>query len=114
MIKKQKRNNEYFNEILSGLNEALDHAKGNKKLKVTSVKIHPVQDMTAKEISKLREKLSFSQAIFAEFLGVSKKTVEAWEYGKSHPNGAALRLLNLIDSDPQYFENKAIEKSEVA
>lgn len=113
-MKNQKRKNEYFDEILSGLNEALAHAKGEKKLKTTTVKIHPVQEMTAKEISKLREKLAFSQGVFAEFLGVSKKTVEAWEYGKSHPNGAALRLLNLIDSDPQYFANKAIEKSEVA
>ncbi len=113
-MKKQKRKNEYFDEILSGLNEALEHAKGNKKLKMTSVKIHPVQDMTAKEISKLREKLSFSQAIFAEFLGVSKKTVEAWEYGKSHPNGAALRLLNYISLDPQYFEEKVIKKNEIA
>jgi DNA-binding transcriptional regulator YiaG len=45
---------------------------------------------------------------------ISKKTVEAWEYGKSHPNGAALRLLNYISLDPQYFEEKIIKKIEVA
>ncbi|WP_338635799.1 helix-turn-helix domain-containing protein [Spirobacillus cienkowskii] len=110
-MKTQKRKNKFFDEIMAGLNDALEHTKGNKKLKTTIVKIHPVQDMSAKEISKLREKLCFSQAIFAEFLGVSKKTVESWEYGKSHPNGAALRLLNLIDLDPEYFEEKAIYRS---
>lgn len=72
-MKTQKRKNKFFDEIMAGLNDALEHTKGNKKLKTTIVKIHPVQDMSAKEISKLREKLCFSQAIFAEFLGVSKK-----------------------------------------
>ena len=41
--------------------------KGNKKLKMTSVKIHPVQDMTAKEISKLRENYPFLKLFLQNF-----------------------------------------------
>lgn len=53
----------------------------------------------------------FFASYFCRIFGCIKKTVESWEYGKSHPNGAALRLLNLIDLDPEYFEEKAIYRS---
>jgi hypothetical protein len=47
--KKQKRKNKFFVEIMAGLNDVLEHAQGNKKLKTTIVRIHPVQNMSAKE-----------------------------------------------------------------
>ena len=109
-MKKQERKNNFFDELMSGLNDALSHARGDKKLKMTTVKIHPVQDMTAKDITKLREKLSLSQGIFAQILGVSRKTVESWEYGKSHPNGTALRLMDLLGSEKDLIDKKYIEK----
>lgn len=30
-------------------------------------------------------------------MGVSKKTVEAWELGRTHPTGAAYRLLEILE-----------------
>ena len=39
-----------------------------------------------------------TQAVFASYMGVSKKTVEAWESGKTHPTGPACRLLNILSS----------------
>ena len=30
-------------------------------------------------------------------MGVSDKTVEAWEAGTNHPSGAASRLLNMME-----------------
>ena len=35
-------------------------------------------------------------------MGVSVKTVEAWEAGRNHPEGAACRLLALTKQDPQF------------
>ena len=57
--------------------------------------------MKPKEVIQLRESLMLSQSLFAELLGVSKKTLEAWEYGKNEPSGASLRILNLIKIDPE-------------
>lgn len=40
-----------------------------------------------------------TQLSFALLLGVSKKTVIAWEAGVRKPNGSARRLLGLLDQD---------------
>ncbi|HZK62297.1 MAG TPA: helix-turn-helix domain-containing protein [Anaerovoracaceae bacterium] len=42
----------------------------------------------------------FSQRVFAEVLGVSPKTIEAWEAGKNHPDGSSSRMLQLLQKDP--------------
>ncbi len=94
------KENKYFNEIMEGLTDALEYERGNKKLRTKHVKVAPIELMSAKEVIKLRESLLLSQSIFAELLGVSKKTVEAWEYGKNSPSGSSLRMLNMIESNP--------------
>ena len=38
-----------------------------------------------------------SQKIFASYLGVSEKTVEAWEAGINTPSGTASRILNMME-----------------
>ena len=38
-----------------------------------------------------------TQAVFASYLGVSTKTVEAWELGRTHPTGPANRLIGILD-----------------
>ena len=35
--------------------------------------------------------------LFRSYLGVSVKTVEAWESGTNHPSGTASRILNMIE-----------------
>ena len=37
-----------------------------------------------------------TQQVFASFLDVSVKTVEAWETGRTHPTGPAYRLMYLL------------------
>ena len=56
----------------------------NKALLVT-----PVVEMGAEDVRKLRKSLKLSSAYFAQILGVSAKTVEAWESGKNTPSGPA-------------------------
>ena len=46
-----------------------------------------------------------TQRVFANYMGVSPKTVEAWESGINHPVGPACRLLSLLESKKE----KAIE-----
>ena len=37
-----------------------------------------------------------TQSVFANYLGVSVKTVEAWERGRTHPTGPAYRLMSFL------------------
>ena len=57
----------------------------------------PVRDYTGAEVAKIRRKAKASQAVFAAFLNVGKSTVAAWEQGTKKPNGAAARLLDIVE-----------------
>ena len=37
-----------------------------------------------------------TQHVFADYLGVSPKTVEAWERGRTHPTGPAYSLVSFL------------------
>ena len=54
------------------------------------------QKVDNEEIRKIRIDSGMTQAAFAQFMGISPKTVEAWECGRIHPTGPAYRLLNLL------------------
>ncbi len=55
------------------------------------------------KVRETRKLLGASQAIFALFLGVSVKTVHAWEQGRSTPEGIARRFMDEIRRDPGYW-----------
>ncbi len=55
--------------------------------------------MSKLEIKKIRLGVQASQPVFAEYLNVSPATVKKWESGEKHPNGASLRLLQLVKHD---------------
>ena len=40
-----------------------------------------------------------TQSVFAAYMGVSKKTVEAWECGRTHPTGPVFRLLDVLTAE---------------
>lgn len=50
--------------------------------------------MIPKDVKKIRGNLS--RAVFAMMIGTSEITVWRWENGDSKPEGASLRLLELI------------------
>jgi putative transcriptional regulator len=56
----------------------------------------PVREFSATDIKRLREKLRFSQPVFALHLHTTASTVRKWERGNTHPTGPALKLLNVI------------------
>lgn len=51
-----------------------------------------------------------TQSVFAAYMGVSKKTVEAWEGGRTHPSGSAFRLLEMLASDELEETNYVVAK----
>ena len=86
-----------FEDLREGLQEAIDYEKGSGKAKRTVFMITPVNKYSNEQIKYIRNKSGMTQAVFANYLGVSKKTVEAWELGRTHPTGPACRLLDILD-----------------
>lgn len=88
-----------FDDLQEGLQEAIAYEKGKGKANITTYQISPVKKYSNSEIKRIRNKAGMTQTAFADYLGVSKKTVEAWELGRTHPTGPAFRLIDIINSD---------------
>lgn len=93
-----------FDSIMTGLGEAAEHEKGTKKAKTTRLSVEPLPEISAEEIRTVRCNAGLTQSGFAAVLGVSAKTVEAWEAGTNRPIGPARRIISLIQTDPQFIE----------
>ena len=100
------KQNSLFENITKGLNEAIAYEKGKKipNLTIHKVSIAPLKQYPPKKIRLIRINLGMSQSIFAHVLGVSIKTVEAWESGKNEPNGTAQRFLSILEKDKKFLE----------
>lgn len=104
-----------YESIITGLNEALEDAQSEKPiLKRNKVTVEPIKVFDAEEVRKIRNSTGLSQKIFASYMGVSDKTVEAWEAGTNHPSGAASRLLQMMEMDKELiikfpFVTKAVK-----
>ena len=91
-----------FEDIKTGLDQAIEYEKGKGKAKITVMSINPVDCFSASEIKEIRLSTGLTQLLFAKFMGVSIKTVEAWESGRNHPEGTACRLLSMTKADPLF------------
>jgi len=85
-----------FEDLQEGLQEAIEFEKGIGKARVAAFVIDPVKEYSNKEIRAIRNQAGMSQSVFASYMGVSKKTVEAWENGRTHPTGPACRLITIV------------------
>ena len=72
--------------------------KGTGKAKEKTYMILPVKEYNGKEIRDVRMKAGMTQSVFASYMGVSIKTVEAWEGGRTHPTGPVFRLLDILSA----------------
>lgn len=92
---------ERFARLEESLQQALEHARGERHDLRTTILPAPPKPMKRQEIIKLRQRLNYSQAVFARVLNVSVKTVQAWEQGLREPSDAALKLLNIASRNPE-------------
>lgn len=91
-----------FDILSAALDEAiLDAKSGNKILnsETVSIEIEPLVEYSADTIKDIRKRTGLTQALFAKWIGVSTRTVEAWEAGRNKPSGPSSRLLGLLQSD---------------
>lgn len=91
-----------FDDIKLGLEQAIEYEKGKLEAKKTTLSILPLDTFTSSEIREIRNKTGMTQVLFAKYMGVSVKTVEAWEAGRNQPEGAARRLLAITKANPSF------------
>ena len=97
-----------YESLLRSLNEAVEYEKGHISLRTNQISIADPEEFSASDIRNIRHATGLSQATFAAAMGVSKKTVEAWECGRNVPAGAAKRLLTFVEDNPKFFEENSI------
>ncbi len=94
------KNTDFFSGLMEGLNEALAYEKGKASAETFARK----QSLPDVNVLDVRTALSMTQKTFAKVLGVSCRTVEAWECGKSTPTPTAKKLIYLIQQDHSLVE----------
>ncbi len=89
-----------FDQLLRSVEQARDHAQGKRELRTTVLPPTPLP-VTGAQVRRIRKRLNASQAVFARYLNVSTKLVQAWEAERRSPEGPALILLRLGNRDPE-------------
>lgn len=85
-----------FEDLKDGLEQAIAYKKGEGTAVEKTFTITPVEHYTNKEIRAIRMNAGMTQRVFASYMGVSVKTVEAWECGRTNPTGPVFRLLTIL------------------
>lgn len=98
----------YFERLTESLDQAVAFKNGDKNKARVSVREIPVPEYKAGDVSRVRTELRLSQRSLASVLGVSHRTVEAWEAGRNAPNGPAARMLYLIEKDHSLVDKLVI------
>lgn len=99
-INKNFENIDLFTGIMSGLEEVLAYEKGFAKA-ATIVRKNNLPDV---DFRSLRKALNLTQKEFAHILGVSPRTIESWEIGRSNPSPTAKKLIFLISKSPSLID----------
>lgn len=97
-----------FDDLKEGLEEAIAYEKGTGEATVKTYTILPIREYSGNEIREVRKKAGMTQSVFASYMGVSIKTVEAWEGGRTHPTGPVFRLLDILSAgeEVEYIVSK--------
>ena len=95
-MEKNFKDLDFFNGIKEGLEEALAYEKG----KASAETIARKRSLPDVDVKAERESLDMTQKAFANVLGVSRRTVESWETGRSTPSPTAKNLIYLISRKP--------------
>lgn len=94
-IERNFKDIDVFSGIMDGLQEALAYEKGIAAAETFARK----QSLPDVNVAAIRSALNLTQKAFAAIIGVSQRTVEAWEIGKCNPSPTARNLLYLLSED---------------
>lgn len=105
MNRKSTKRPPFFERVKDALKEGIAHARGELPMKTTVVEVpDTAPNRSPQEVRAIRDKIGFSQRAFARLISVSVKTVQSWEQGLRRPDGAALRMMQLVELDPHVVD----------
>ena len=85
----------------------LTQAKTADDVKMPYIRIIVVQPAEPKEVKNARKLLKQSQAQFADWLGVTAQTVQAWEAGRRKPEAIASKVIRYATKHPEWIKDFA-------
>ena len=68
--------NSLFEDLCTGLQEAIDFEKGIGSAKKTTYVISPIKEFNPEQIRQIRNNAGMTQTVFASYMGVSKKRLK--------------------------------------
>lgn len=107
MTKKALKKDTLVSRVMSGLNDAVLHARGDEKAAIAHVP--PKVD-----VKSIRASQGLSQALFASRYGFTAGAVRDWEQGRRQPERAARILLTIIAREPDVVDRVIAASSTAA
>jgi putative transcriptional regulator len=83
-----------FNDLVTGIKQA-------GKIIKKQMKPGRVFEMTPLDVKKIRKNLHKTQQEFALMIGISVATLRNWEQGRRRPEGPAMVLLKIAQTNPE-------------
>lgn len=66
-----------------------EFTNGKRTLRTHAVQPQPAPEISADELTKIREDMKLSRSLFARYLRTNVRTLENWEQGRAKPNAQA-------------------------
>lgn len=88
-----------FDRLIKSAEQMVAIEKGELSVKAENITTFHIPD-----VKKIRAETQLKQNEFASLLGVSTALVQSWETARRIPNGPALKLLSMLEKQPQLFE----------
>ena len=85
-----------FNESGAVSDETVEFISSRLKARQLREKMPKPAEMDGTAIRALRDRLQISQSMLAHTLNMSVESISKWERGEKKPNGAALRMLDIL------------------
>ena len=106
---KKSVTNDVERDLLDGFEHLVESLRSGAPLTSRRVALELVPHAyTPKQVKATRRLLRVSQTLFARFIGVSAKTVRAWEGGQT-PSVMACRFMDEIRHNPTYWRKRLSE-----
>jgi len=101
-MKSPEKRKPLFERLKTGLEEAINHTRGEITLRTTILELPEAPpEIDAETLVAIRGQSAMSQAVFARMLNVSPKTVQSWEQGLRQPSHASRRLIQIFSQHPE-------------